>query len=204
MFAYVCRHTTDQHRSHSLPATPLFVRPSLANTRKRELSSTTTSTSSQSHKKPRVILPPSLSSRQPLSFESTSMETTSLPEEKLGDDDEAKVTKVKYHVTMPETGQPREQPMRESSSSSNRPTLKLSIPDSEYESDSEIGGSLRCGGGVGVVKGDGVEESSVDSGRGSRGSTPPVHEDNEDDEQTKEEERARKNVRDLQYSCIVY
>ena len=43
----------------------------------------------------------------------------------------------------------------------------------------------------GALKGDGVEESSVDSGRGSR-STPPVQE--EEDEETREEERTRRNV----------
>ena len=103
------------------------------------------------------------------------------------------VAKVKHHVTMPETGQPREHhvPVRPGSGSvSSRPSLKLLVPDpdSEYELDSE---SVRCAPGGGV-KGDGVEESSVDSGRGSRGSTPPVQE--EDDNENREEEIARKHV----------
>ena len=128
--------------------------------------------------------------------------------------EDVKVAKVKYHVTMPETGQPREQltrlPFDSGSGSSSRPTLKLSIPDSEYESDGELGGGVRGapgggggGGGVGAVKGDGVEESSVDSGRGSRGSTPPVHEEPEDDEQTKEEDRARRNVSVCVWSTLL-
>ena len=66
-------------------------------------------------------------------------------------------------------------------------SIRLSVPDYEYESDSE---SVR-GGGV-SVKGDGVEESSVDSGHGSRGSTPPIHEEEEEDQ--REEERAKRNV----------
>ena len=94
-------------------------------------------------------------------------------------------------VTIPETGQPREQRISAkwlSSSGSSR-SLKLSVPDMEYESDGE---SVRGAPGVGV-KGDGVEESSVDSGRGSRGSTPPIHEEDED-EGREEEERVRRNV----------
>ena len=103
---------------------------------------------------------------------------------------DTEVTKVK-HVTMPETGQPREQHVAARSGSGSSRSLKLSVPDSEYESDSEVGGGVRCASGGGV-KGDGVEESSVDSGRGSRGSTPPVQE--EDEEEGREDERTRKNV----------
>lgn len=102
---------------------------------------------------------------------------------------------VKQHVTMPETGQPQEprvpsaSRLTSGSGSGSSRSLKLTVPDMEYESDSE---SVRCAPGAGV-KGDGVEESSVDSGRGSRGSTPPVQEE-EDDEGREEEDRARKNV----------
>ena len=103
---------------------------------------------------------------------------------------ELEVAKVK-RVTMPETGQPREQHVTAKSGSGSSRSLKLSIPDSEYESDGESGGGVRCASGVGV-KGDGVEESSVDSGRGSRGSTPPVQE--EEEEEGREDERTRKNV----------
>ena len=58
------------------------------------------------------------------------------------------VTKVK-HVTMPETGQPREQHVAARSGSGSSRSLKLSVPDSEYESDSEVGGGVRCASGVG-------------------------------------------------------
>lgn len=97
----------------------------------------------------------------------------------------------KQHVTMPETGQPQERHVVGISGSAPgiSRSLKLSIPEMDYESDSE---SVRCAPVVGG-KVDGVEESSVDSGRGSRGSTPPVQEEEEEDGR-EEEERARKNV----------
>ena len=46
------------------------------------------------------------------------------------------------------------------------------------------------------VRSDGVEESSVDSGRGSRGSTPPIQEE-EEEERREEEERTRRSVSEL-------
>ena len=127
----------------------------------------------------------------------TGSDSTGLSED--GKEERSEVARVQDQVTMPETGQSREGfvPRLVSGSSTGMGrTLKLSIPESEGESDSE---SVRGGarGGCEGVKGDGVEESSVDSGRGSRGSTPPVHE--EEDEETREEERARKNVRFTSY-----
>ena len=113
---------------------------------------------------------------------------------------DTEVVRVRDHVTMPETGQAREQPASSRAGSGSGTgtgrSLKLSIPESEYESDSEsVRGAI--GGGGGGVKGDGVEESSVDSGRGSRGSTPPVQE--EEEEESKEDERTRRNVRSYNY-----
>ena len=104
------------------------------------------------------------------------------------------------HMTMPETGQSHEGiPPRfvAGSGTGMGRSLKLSIPESEGESDSE---SVRGGNGAGggCVKGDGVEESSVDSGRGSRGSTPPIQ---EEEEETREEERARRNV-SFYFHCV--
>ena len=100
-------------------------------------------------------------------------------------------------TTIPETGQPREP---KTTTLTKWPplasrSLRLSLPDFDYESDSD---SVR-GGGVGGVKSDGVEESSVDSGRGSRGSTPPIHED-EDEEAKEEEDKAKKNVSGFVYA----
>lgn len=131
---------------------------------------------------------------------------------KIESEDEGKkvdteVARVRDRVTMPETGQPRERPTTSrfvsGSGTGMGRSLKLSVPESEYESDSE---SVRGGG----VKGDGVEESSVDSGRGSRGSTPPVQD--EEEEESREEERNRRNVSLLlqsfltltQTSCYMY
>ena len=140
--------------------------------------------------------PPSSSPwKQPIASKTvSSSEVKGNIEREEGKKMDTEVARVRENVTMPETGQPREVPStsRFVSNPGTGRSLKLYVPESEYESDSE---SVR-GGGVGGVKGgDGVEESSVDSGRGSRGSTPPVQE--EEEEASQEDERNRRNVRSL-------
>ena len=197
---FVSRHTTELPRSSSLPPPSLFTRPSL-NSRKRDHTSSGPLTSlSQSLKKPRVFRPPS-PWKQPSAMETTS----SVPGSEVVATGDKKGTGSEVesdHMTMPETGQSHEGiPPRfvAGSGTGMGRLLKLSIPESECESDNE---SVRGGNGAGggCVKGDGVEESSVDSGRGSRGSTPPIQ---EEEEETREEERARRNV-SFYFHCFFF